>query len=35
VATQEEANNISNYLVEAGYDAGLRTTVRDVGLVGY
>jgi hypothetical protein len=35
VATQEEANNISNYLVETGYDAGRRTTVRDVALVGY
>jgi hypothetical protein len=35
VQTQEEANNISNFLVEAGYDAGLRTTIRDVSLVGY
>ncbi len=35
VSTQEEANNISNFLVEAGYDAGIRTTVRDVALVGY
>jgi hypothetical protein len=35
VSTQEEANNISNHLAEAGYDAGLRTTVRDTALMGY
>jgi hypothetical protein len=35
VATQEQANNLSNLLVSAGYDGGIKTTVRDVGLMGY
>ena len=35
VATVEEANNLSNYLIEAGYDAGIKTTVRDTALMGY
>lgn len=35
VPTQEGANNISHYLMTTGYDAGLRTTVRDTALMGY
>jgi hypothetical protein len=35
VSNQEKANNLSNCLTEAGYDAGIKTTVSDTALMEY
>lgn len=35
VATVEEANNLSNYLMASNYESGIKTTVRDTALMGY
>lgn len=35
VSSQEEAAKLSKSLVAAGYESGIKTTVRDVGIMGY
>lgn len=35
VSSAEEAHKISNYLTSVGYDSGIKTTVRDTGLMSY